>query len=431
MNPFQWGESVRAVRFEVSVPGFLIARSLGRLTEAAVFGRLGGLSLSQVAETPLPGSSWASLRVLGCGICGSDLGNVSYESSPSMEPFGSFPATLGHEILAVVESVGSGVTRVSPGDRVAVDPMLSCEVRGHEGDAVCPSCRVGRHATCEMAGEEGALTLAGGRTLSPGLTIGYHRDLPGGWGERMVAHESQLFPLDPRVSNRAGVLMEPLSIGVHAVLNARPADGENVLVIGSGPIAFGTIWALRATGFRGALVAQAKRPHEAELARALGASGVVSPGVEARDALVATGAHAYQPIVGDEVFAGGGFEKVFDCVGSRSSVDQSLRYASPRGTVALLGCAGELRRLDLSFVWSRELSVRGFVGYGAEEWKGVRRHTMEVTQELIIESGAPLERLVTHVFPLSQYRDALSVAANHGRHEAIKVVLTPSEAGLP
>jgi threonine dehydrogenase-like Zn-dependent dehydrogenase len=348
-----------------------------------------------------------------------------------MEPFGSFPATLGHEILAVVESVGSSVSRVAPGDRVAVDPMLSCEVRGHSGEAVCPSCRIGRHGTCEMAGEEGALTLAGGRTLSPGLTIGYHRDLPGGWGERMVAHESQLFPLDPRVSSRAAVLMEPLSIGVHAVLNAPLGRDDRVLVIGSGPIALGTIWAIRATGFGGTLVAQTKRAHEAALARALGASGVIAPGVEARDALVATGAHAYQPIVGDEVFAGGGFAKVFDCVGSRSSVGQSLRYASPRGTVALLGCAGELRRLDLSFVWSRELNVRGFVGYGAEEWRGAKRHTMEVTQELMAESSAPLERLVTHVFPLSQYRDALSVAANHGRHDAVKVVLTPTEAGLP
>jgi hypothetical protein len=56
---------------------------------------------------------------------------------------------------------------------------------------------------------------------------------------------------------------------------------------------------------------------------------------------------------------------------------------------------------------------------------------MEVTQELILETGAPVERLVTHVFPLNQYRDALAVAAHHGRHDAVRVVLTPTEAGLP
>ena len=56
---------------------------------------------------------------------------------------------------------------------------------------------------------------------------------------------------------------------------------------------------------------------------------------------------------------------------------------------------------------------------------------MEVTHELIMESGAPLEELVTHVFPLTEYRQALSAAARHDRSEAVKVVLTPTESGLP
>lgn len=421
---------VRAVQFDVSVPRYLLARSLGRVSDAAVFGSLSGLRLLDLPDTDLPGPGWASLRVLGCGICGSDLGNLTYASSPAMEPFGSFPAVLGHEILAVVEAVGPGVRAVEPGQRVSVDPLISCEVRGHLGEAACPSCRLGRPGTCELAGEEGS-TMIATHHLSRGLTIGYHRDLPGGWGERMLAHESQLYPLDERIPSRAAVLVEPLSIGVHAVLNARPEEGEDVLVIGSGPIALGTIWALRATGFGGTIVAQVKRSREAGLARELGASQVVTPGSEARGALVDTGASAYRPIVGDEVFAGGGFARIFDCVGNAGSIDQSLRYAAPRGTVVLLGCAGEIRRLDLTFLWARELDVRGFVTYGREVWRGGHHHTMEITQELMIETGAPLERLVTHVFPLAQFRDALSAAANHGRSEAIRVVLTPTESGLP
>jgi threonine dehydrogenase-like Zn-dependent dehydrogenase len=218
---------------------------------------------------------------------------------------------------------------------------------------------------------------------------------------------------------------------MHAVLNAPPEQEEDVLVIGSGPIAFGTIWALRATGFEGTVVAQTKRRHEVELARALGATEVITPGGEARTALIGTGAKAYQPIVGKEVFAGGGFSRIFDCVGNALSIDQALRYASPRGTIIVLGCAGEMRRLDFSLLWARELKVRGFVGYGVERWRGRERHTMEVTHELIMESGAPLEELVTHVFPLTEYRHALSAAARHDRSEAVKVVLTPTESGLP
>ena len=279
---------MRAVQFNVTIPGFLVARSVGRLGERFRFNAWTGLRLRDLEDPPAPPPGWARLDVLGCGICGTDLGNLSYEASPILEPFGSFPAVLGHEILGRIESVGPGVRRVVPGDRVAADPLISCAVRGWSEPGWCASCRAGLHGTCEMAGEEGS-TIIGGRPLGRGLMIGYHRDLSGGWCGRMLAHESQLFPLDTAIPNRAGVLVEPLSVCVHAVLNALPPAGEDVLVIGSGPIALGTVWALRAAGFGGAIVAQTKRAPEGELARLLGATDVVSPGEVAREALVETG----------------------------------------------------------------------------------------------------------------------------------------------
>lgn len=416
---------MRAVVFHVSIPGFLLGRSLGRLTDAALFGGLSGLRLREVPEPELPGRDWVRLEVLKAGICGSDLGNLSFESSPAMEPFGSFPAVLGHEVLARVIEAGPDVRRVEPGQRVAVDPVISCVVRGFGGGERCSSCVAGLYGTCEHAGEEGRVRV-GGRTLRRGLTIGYQADLPGGWSERMVAHESQLFPLDDRISDRAGALMEPLAVGMHAALGTRPFGRGPALVIGSGPIALGAIWALRAAGYEGELVAQIKRAHEADLARSLGASEIVSPGEEARQALVETGARAYMPILGDEVYAGGGFPLIFDCVGSGESVKQSLRYAAPRGRVVLLGCAAEIRKLDLTFVWARELAIKGYVCYGLEEWRGERRHTFEVTHEMLLETGVPVERMVTHVYPLAQYRDALSTAANRRRTGSIKVLLDPA-----
>ena len=415
---------MRAVTFDVSIPRFLLARSLGRISDSAVFGMLSGVRFGEVAVPEIPGPGWVELEVLACGVCGSDIGNVTYSSSPAMEPFGSFPAVLGHEILARVAKVGSKVTRVEPGRRVAVDPVLSCRTRGYGEAGRCASCASGLQGTCEMAGEEGPVQV-GGRRLSRGLTIGYHRDLPGGWGERIIAHESQLFPIAGDIEDHAAVLTEPLSIGMHAVLQCRPLPPGPVLVIGSGPIALGAIWALRAVGFEGEVVAQMKRPHEARLARRLGATEVVTPGHEARQAMVDTGAMAYQPLAGPEVFSGGGFPLVFDCVGNAGSVGQALRFASPRGEVVLLGCAGRLSKLDLTFLWARELRVRGFVCYGEEEWEGRTLHTFEVTQRLMARTGAPLAQLVTHVFPLEQYRDALEAAANHRKSEAVKVVLEP------
>ncbi len=455
---------MKAVEFNVTVPGFILAKTLGRFSDSFVYGRASRLRLVERPRPDLPGDDWVRVEVLLCGICGSDLGNVSYKSSPAMEPFGSFPAVLGHEILGRVAEVGPGVAHVAAGDRVVIDPMLHCEVRGWEEAAWCPSCVAGLHSTCEMSGEEGAPAVGrdttrdpGGHVapgrgphvapgggpqvapgrgpdvapdpsqpLSPGLTIGYHRDLAGGWGEEMIVHRRQVFAVPDDVPDRVAVLTEPLSIGVHGVLQSGAARSSGpILVIGSGAIAFGTIWALRTLGYDGRLVAQAKRPHEVALAAALGADDTITPGEEARQALIDTGARAYMPVVGPEVYAGGGFDLVFDCVGNRSSLAQSLGFASARGRIVVLGCAGQIRKLDLTFLWAKEVRLQGYVGYGAEEWQGRRLHTFDVALERMRDDPRALGELVTHVFPLEQYRDALRAAYDHLRSGAVKVALQP------
>ena len=414
---------MKAVTFDVTIPRYLLAKGLGRFTSTVTYGGLSGVRLQDVPDPIPPGPEWVGLEVLLGGICGSDIGNLTFSSSPVMEPFGSFPAVLGHEILARVTEVGPKVTSVHIGQRVVVEPMLSCRIRGYQ-DYQCPSCAAGLHGTCEQSGETGPLEI-GDVSISPGLTIGYHRDLPGGWGERMIAHQAQLYAVPDELDDRTGVLVEPLSIGVHAVLNAAPRRGDPVLVIGSGPIAMATVWALRALGFGGDLVVQAKRDKEVKLAMSLGASQIVRPGLEARQALVDTGAMAYQPLAGPEVYSGGGFPLIYDCVGSRESLDQAIRFATPRGRIVVLGCSAQIRRLDLTFLWSRELEIRGFLGYGREEWDGRELHTFEITRELLLRKPLPIDQLVTHVFPLEQYREALRAASNRRRSGAMKVVLKP------
>ena len=415
---------MRALRFGISVPRFVLGKSLGKVADWAVFGGPSGLNLADVPEPALPGPEWVGLEVIACGVCGSDIGTLTYRTSPVLEPFTSFPAVLGHEILARVASVGAGVTRVRIGDRVAVDPTISCEVRGRAQADRCPSCAQGRSATCTRAGESGGPSPSGA-PLARGFMLGAHRDLPGGFGDKLVAHQSQLFAIPPGLDDQTAALTEPLSIGVHAALQVRPDPAVPVLVIGSGPIALGTVWAVKALGHEGPLIAQTRRPHEAALARELGASATAAPGAEAREALLGTGASAYQPIIGPEVFAGGGFPVVFDCVGSPESLNQALRYVAPRGRVVLLGCAAQMNALDLTFLWARELIVQGFLCYGTESWRGEQLHTFEVTHRLLAESRAPVAKLVTHTFPLKDYRQALAAAAHHAQSGAVKVVLVP------
>lgn len=389
-----------------------------------MLGTLGTVRLREVSEPDLPGPDWVKLEVIACGVCGTDLSTVTYNVSLGLEPFGSFPAVLGHEILARVVECGDAVRGLDIGQRVAVDPTISCAMRGFSHEDTCVSCRHDHAATCLRSADDGE-TRINDRAMGPGLTMGYHRDLPGGFSERIIAHQGQIHPVDDGLDDPVAGLFEPLSIAVHAVLGTEAHRREPVLVIGSGPIAMGVVWALRANGFQGEIVAQAKRDHEKRMARLLGASQTTRPGDEARRALLATGTSVYKPIVGREVYSGGGFPLIFDCVGNRASLDQALRFASVRSRLVVLGCAASVPDLDLTWLWARELTIRGFVGYGREEWRGRSLHTFQVTGELLREHSEGLADLVTHTFLLTDFRAALSAARNHGRSGAIKVRITP------
>ena len=92
----------------------------------------------------------------------------------------------------------------------------------------------------------------------------------------------------------------------------------------------------------------------------------------------------------------------------------------------MLGCAYEMQKLDLTLVWARELTIKGYVGYGTEEWHGQEMHTFQVTHDLLMKSDADIGQIVTHVFPLDQYHKALATAADHQKHGSIKVVFDPT-----
>jgi threonine dehydrogenase-like Zn-dependent dehydrogenase len=402
---------VQAVRFEISIPRFLLAQTLGRVSDWFLYGAPSGLGLAELQRQELPGDRWVRLAPIASGICGSDVAMIRFKSSPQFEPFTSFPAVPGHETLARVVEVGKSVEQFKEGDRVVVDPILPCEARGFEP---CAWCIKGLPTFCANMGEKG--------NFARGMLLGANADLPGGWSPEMLAHESQLHRVPEALDDDTAVLCEPLSVGMHAVVRT-PLDGVgSVMIIGSGPIAFATIWALRAHGFEGTILAQTKRDGEAKLAKALGATHTVMP-ADARAAMLETGARAYKPILGPDVFAGGGFPVIFDCVGSADSLAQAIAFAAPRGRIVLLGCAGELKRIDLTFLWGRELEVTGFLGYGRET---SGEHTFEITLGKLGEKKSPIAKMITHKFPLDRCAEAVAAAANRAESGALKVVFTNS-----
>nr|MBA3302456.1 zinc-binding dehydrogenase [Acidimicrobiia bacterium] len=297
----------------------------------------------------------------------------------------SFPFTPGHEIVGELED----------GSRVVVESVLHCAVRGIE--PVCDQCSLGQTHLCER-------TAFG--SLEPGLQTGYCTDTGGGWGTWLVAHEDQLRPVPDDVSDEAGVMVEPAACAVHA---ASTVDDRPVAVIGAGTLGLSTIAALRqSSGRQRPILATAKHPEQRALALQLGADTVVAPDELARAVRRTTGSMR----TGDQVT--GGIDAVVDCVGSEASLAQALSVVAPGGTIVLVGMPGRVS-VDLTSLWHREVELVGSYAYGTEE----RGRTFDLALQLVRD--ADLGRLVSALYPIDRYAEALAHAADAGRRGAVKI----------
>lgn len=405
---------MKALVYRLSLPRVVLARLLARRWPWLVYGPAGPVTYTDWPDPVPPGDDWAVVAPRLAGLCGSDIGVIAAHTSPSASPFSSFPAVLGHEVVGVIVEGGARVPWPA-GTRVVIDPSISCTMRGLPP---CPQCRRGFPYLCERC-TDGA--------LAPGFLVGYCRDLPGGWAQRMLAHTTQLHPVPDTLSDERAVLVEPLAIAAHGILRHPPVAGARVLVIGAGTIGLSTVAALRLLGYDAHVIVAARHGMQARLARELGADQVVSPGDLGRAATEA-GARAFRPLLGRDVYRGG-FDLVFDCAGTRRSLDDALRLAREGGTVVLLGAAGEISRLDWTFVWMRELEIVGAVGYGLEQVGDRTIHTFDLVLEALARNpDLPVERMVTHRFPLRGYRNALKAALDRRSSGAVKIVFAPNES---
>jgi L-iditol 2-dehydrogenase len=401
---------MRALVLDLSIPRYVAAIATRRKLPSLLYGRFSSLALRDVPEPTLPGDDWVKLAPRATGLCGTDLSAIFQKASPTLSVLQPLPAVLGHEILAEVVEVGPGARdRVKEGDRVVVDPVLHCETRGVPS---CGWCEQGVYGTCERHFD--------GR----GAILGYSQEYPGGFSDRMVAHRSQLFRVPDALDDERAVLAEPFSVAVHAVLPNLPRDGERVLVIGGGIIAFATLWALKELNPACRVTLFTLEPYLLDIARSLGADAVLGPGDLLHLAAKELGTRELRPILG-RGFLVGGYDHVFDCIGSERSLGDALKVTRPRGTVVLVGAAGQLSGLDLSTVWSREQRLIGSVYYGFEEWRGQRRRTFDLTLELMTSAAAPLRSLVTHKLPLERYEEAIEVSTDRTAHRSVKAVLCP------
>jgi threonine dehydrogenase-like Zn-dependent dehydrogenase len=388
------------LRFAASALNERTLRLLGPRLPRLAGGWMPWLSLSRYDPPPLRGSDWVRVRPLLAGVCGTDLGLLTGHASSILSPFASFPAVLGHEVVGVVEDTGQ---------RVVVDPVISCTVRGL---GPCRQCASGAARFCEHAADG---------ELSPGLLVGYCADLPGGWSTGMIAHRSQLHAVPEELSAETAVLVEPFSVALHAVLAAPPQPGEQVLVIGAGTLGLCAVAALRLVAPQARIVAVARHAAQRRLAEQVGAT-VASSALQA--AVREARARTHRSILGRTVLTGG-FDQVYDAVGSQASLSDALLVAAPQARLVLLGGPGELGGLDWTLAWAREVRIEGTYTYGSEPALG-GVHTMDEAMRLLAANPQlPLADMVTHRFGLDDWRRAMAAALSRGRSGALKVVFEP------
>ena len=403
---------MRALQFRHNPLRYAWVRGMGGRLGGVVTGPGSFLRLTDVPEPVLPTSQWLRVRPILSGICGADLAVLSARASVYLSAFTSFPFVPGHEVVGRVVEVGQAVDGLKVGQRIALEPALSCRVRGI--DPQCRPCGEGHYGSCEY------VTTG---CIAAGIQTGFCRDTGGGWGGSLVAHQEQVYLIPDSLPDRAAVLAEPLSCAVHGVLLSEVSPHSRVLVVGCGAMGLLTIAALRGLMPPASIVAMGKYEYQRELALALGADQAVPSGRNGYHQLGQLGAGTIHQLPIGKPAVTGGFDVVFECAGGGSSLEDALRWTRPQGRVTMIGMPGP-GRIDLTPFWYQEVRLTGSYTYALECYGGQRVPTFRLALDLLAreDSAQTLGGLVRHSFPLRSYRKAIATAMHPGRYQAVKTV---------
>ncbi|HEX5273039.1 MAG TPA: hypothetical protein VFW33_21225, partial [Gemmataceae bacterium] len=260
---------------------------------------------------------------------------------------------------------------------------------------------------------------------SPGLAIGFNRDTGGGWSEGCLAHVSQLWKLPDTVDDRDAVVLDPAAGALAALLRTGEPAPTHTLIIGGGTIGLLAAWLHRQLGLAGECELLVRHEFQRAWAAERGLTASVVRGeadfrawATARDIpseRVAGYGHVYR----------GRYDRVIDAAGTRSSLTWALRAVRPLGVVALVTAPVDLRGIDATPLWYREIALRGTYEYGPVPWQGRPTHPYEVLIPRLADGTLRLRDVITHAFPLGRYAEALGTALHRGRSRAIKVIFQP------
>lgn len=390
---------------------------LGRMSRRAYYGPLAPLRARDLRPVALPGKRWIRVRNRMAGIGAEELSLVHLDVDPRVSPVAAPRPRrlyLGREVVGEVVEVGPGTQFLRVGDRVAYQNDQSCATR--EIEPPCRHCAAGNYALCEN------------RYLPGPQAIG------GGWSEEMVLHERQVFLIPDGLTDEQAALVEPTAVALRAAMRRLPQPGETSMVIGAGTIGLLTTQAVRALGPEGTnITVLARYPFQVEMAARMGGDTVLYDEDLAVAVARLTGGQRFHSRFGADLMIGG-FDTVYDTVGTSSTLNQALRWTRAGGTVVLVGNHLATLRVDMTPVWHQEIAIVGSRAHGAEtpppsraalvgRDRAGRESTFQLAARLLREHRLTPERLITHRFPAHEVRRALAVARKRAEHRAIKVML--------
>ncbi len=307
---------------------------------------------------PTPKADEVLVKLEYVGICGSDM--HYYETGAIGNYVVEPPFVLGHEPGGTVVEVGSNVTHLKVGDRVALEPGKTC---GH-----CEFCRTGRYNLCPDV-------------------IFFATPPVDGVFQEYVAHEAALcFKLPDNVSTLEGALIEPLAVGFHAANQGNAHAGQTAVVIGAGCIGLVSMMALKAEGVSKVYVVDVMQKR-LDKALELGADGVIN-GRE-QDAVEAVKA----------LTGGAGCDLVIETAGTEFTTRQCVHMTKKGATVVLVGYTktGEVT-LPLSLALDKELEFKTVFRY---------RHIYPMAIDAVASGRVNLKGIVTDIFSFDDIQNAM------------------------
>jgi (R,R)-butanediol dehydrogenase/meso-butanediol dehydrogenase/diacetyl reductase len=275
--------------------------------------------LDDIPEPPAPGPGQVKVRVLWCGICGTDLeesrhGPTAIPVTPHPLTGRMAPLVLGHEFCGEIVAVGPGATGFTVGDRVAVEGGIYC--------GQCYWCKRHQYNLCIHV-----------------TNLGLGAD--GGLAEFALAPAYTCVIMPPTLDSMFGALAEPLSVGVHAVRRSRIQVGETAAIFGAGPIGLLLLQVLRVSGIRRVFVLEPD-PMRREFAKQYGATEVFDPrGPDVTRTL-------------QQLTGGIGPDVTFECAGVAHSVEQSIASVRRGGRAVMVGACSQASFYVRAFIRSEK-----------------------------------------------------------------------------